>query len=45
MDGDNFIPSVYKGTLYVLQTKPVGAYANQALQIQDVEEAWVEEIF
>lgn len=41
MHGNQFIPNVYKGTVYVMQTKPVGAYPNQHLQLQDIEEAWV----
>ena len=41
MHGNMFVPSVYKGTIYVMQTKPVGAYPNEHLNIEDIEEAWV----
>jgi len=39
--GNYCVPSTYKGTLYVLQTKPVGAYPNQHIIEEDIEEAWV----
>lgn len=39
--GNKFIPSNYKGSLYVMQTKPVGAFPNAHLTEEDIEEAWV----
>lgn len=40
LKGSKFIPSSYKGTIYVLQTKPVGAFSGQ-LTVEDIEEAWI----
>ena len=39
--GNKFIPSAYKGTAYVLQTKPVGAFPSAHLSEEDIEEAWI----
>lgn len=40
--GSQFLPSNYKGILYVMQTKPVGAYANNGeLLPEDIEESWI----
>lgn len=41
LKGNKFIPTSYKGSCYVLQTKPVGAFPNAHLTEEDVEEAWV----
>jgi len=41
LKGNMFIPQSYKGTIYVLQTKPVGAFAGQTLTTEDIDEAWV----
>lgn len=39
--GSQFIPANYKGTCYVMQTKPVGAYPGSHLTEDDLEECWV----
>lgn len=39
--GSQFIPANYKGTLYVMQCKPVGAYPGQHITAEDIEEAYV----
>ena len=41
LKGNAFVPSSYKGTIYVLQTKPVGAFPNEHLSQEDIEEAWI----
>ena len=41
LKGNAFLPSAYKGTVYVLQTKPVGAYPSAHLTQEDIEEAWI----
>lgn len=41
LKGNSFIPTSYKGTCYVLQTKPVGAFSGEHLTQEDIEEAWV----
>lgn len=42
-NGTQFIPTNYKGTLYVMQCKPVGAYPGAHITEDDVEESWIEE--
>ncbi len=41
LKGNKFTPEAYKGTVYVIQTKPVGAFPSSNLTEEDVEEAWI----
>lgn len=40
MKGSQFIPKNYKGCLYVMQTKPVGAFPSHLTE-EDIEESWI----